>query len=210
VIAIVAFVALSGGGGGGKEAPKFKASTVVDLKVGESKVEGVNFSKAVTISDDAKNKILAALDTYVANAIVEPLRKGKADDAKLVTTFDAAAAAKVPADRAALTDEGLPTAVGKITVTTPPVALTGLADFDGNLILVSAAVDLHVTSRAEKGTTTIRRVASFVFAPDAGGDWKITAWTVGVTRAGFGVAVPPTAPGTPTTAATPTTKAPGT
>jgi hypothetical protein len=210
VIAILAFVVLSGGGGGGKDAPTFKASTAVDLKVGDAKVEGVNFTKAVTISDDAKNKILAGLGTYVENAIVEPLRKGKANDTKLVTTFDAAAAAKVPTDRATLTDEGLPKAVGEIKVTTPPVALTGLSDFDGNLILVSAVVDLQITSRAEKGTTKIHRFGTFVFAPDPGGDWKITAWTIVVTREGVGVPTATTTPGTPTTAATPTTKAPGT
>jgi hypothetical protein len=210
VIAILAFVVLSGGGGGGKQAATLKASTAVDLKVGDAKVEGVNFSKVVTISDDAKNKILAGLGTYVENAIVQPLRTGKADDTKLVTTFDAAGAAKVPADRAILTDEGLPKAVGEIKVTTPPVALTGLSDFDGNLILVSAAVDFHVTSRAEKGTTKIRRAGTFVFAPDPGGDWKITAWTIGVIRNGVGVSTVTTTPGAPTTTATPTTKAPGT
>ena len=121
VIAILGFVVLSGGGGG-KDAPTFKASTAVDLKVGATKVEGVNFSKAVEISADAQNKILSALGTYVENAIVEPLRKGKAVDTALVASFDAAAAPKVTgADRAILTDEGLPKAVGEIKVTTPPV-----------------------------------------------------------------------------------------
>jgi hypothetical protein len=210
VIAILAFVVLSGGGGGGKDAPTFKASTAVDLKVGASKVEGVNFSKAVELSADAQNKILSTLGTYVENAIVEPLRKGKADNTALLTSFDAAAAPKVPTDRAILTDEGLPKAVGEIKVTTPPVALTGLSDFDGNIILVSAAVDFHVTSRAEKGTTKIRRAGTFVFAPDPSGEWKITGWTIGVIRNGAGVSTATTVPATPTTAATPTTKAPGT
>jgi len=202
VLIVVAVVAL-GGGGGGKSGPEFKASTNVDLTVGEVKVFGVNPLKQIEFPPAIRDAVLSTLGTYVDNGIVNPLRKGKADNAALLTAFDAAAAPRLDGpDRAILVDEGLPKAVGAIKVTTPPVIMDALADRDGNIVLVTANVDLQVSSRAEKGTVKIRRLGSFVFAADANGAWKISGWTLSVTRTGPGVATAPTT-------APPATAAPG-
>ncbi len=153
---------------------------------------------------EVPGQVLAVLGTYVEDGIVAPLRKGKADDAALATVFDqAAVAALVGDERAIVLDEGLPKAVGKVRVTTPPVPLTVLLDKDGNTIAVTAGVQLAVTARAEKGNVQINRTGSFVFAPDEVAGWKITGWTLSTDRGGPGV--------TPTSAAaseTTTTVAP--
>jgi hypothetical protein len=191
VIVIVAAVfALAGGGG--KSGPQFKASTNVHLTVGTTKVESTG--APVQLGTDVSNQVLSTLGTYVDQAIVTPLRKG-VPGAALTKPFDAAAAAKLTSpgpDRAVLVDEHLPKAVGKITVSTPPVALTGLAGNDGKVILVTAAVNFTITARAANGTVRITRVGSFVFAQDQTGAWKIDAWTIHVQRAGPGVPAAPT------------------
>jgi hypothetical protein len=133
--------------------------------------------------------------------MVVPLRKGKAVDAKLATIFDQAAIARLAGtDRTLLLDEGLPKAVGRIDVTTPPVAMTGLADSEGKLLLVTATIDLAVEARAKRGVMTIQRTGSLVFIQQGDGSWLITGWTLHVERGGPGVATAPTT--VPTTATT--------
>jgi hypothetical protein len=187
---VIAVLVIAGGafaltsGGGGKSGPEFKASTAVDLKAGDTKVEFLGFS-GPAFPPEVRDQVLSSLGTYVEDGIVKALRTGKADDAGLDTVFDAAATARLTGpERATLLDEGLPKAVGEISVTTPAVAMTALADKGDALVLISASVDFKVKARAEKGTITIQRTGSFVFAPDEGGAWKITGWTLSVTRGG--------------------------
>jgi hypothetical protein len=144
------------------------------------------------------------LGTYVEDGIVAPLRKGTADDAALATVFDeAAVAALAGPERAIVLDEGLPKAVGKVTVTTPPVPLTVLVDKDGNAVAASAGVQLAVSARAAKGIVQITRTGSFVFAPDGAGGWKITGWTLSTDRGGPGVTPSSTAASVTTTTVAP-------
>ena len=56
-----------------------------------------------------------------------------------------------------LVDEGLPKAVGKVTVTAAPVPLTGLSTQDGKVLLVTAGIDFDIKAAAEKGIVTIKR-----------------------------------------------------
>lgn len=191
-----AALALSGGGDDEKSEPKFEASTSVDLEAGEAKVESVGFPPE--FPNDVGDQLLATMGAYVDRASVTPLRTGTADEVQLAEIFDAPAAARLTTpERGVLVDEGFPNAIGKIKVTSPPVALTALAERDGTIVLASTALDLRITARAEKGTIKIHRVGSLVYVPDGSGGWKITAWTVAVERSGPGVTVPTT---TPTTA----------
>jgi hypothetical protein len=191
-------LALASGGGGGSAGPEFKASTAVDLQAGETNVEFLGFT-APAFPSGVRDQILSSIGTYVEDGVVKPLRKGKADDAGLATVFDDAAVARLTGpERAILIDEGLPKAVGKVTVTTPAVAMTALADKGDALVLISASVDFKVKAQAEKGAVTIQRTGSFVFAPDQNGTWKITGWTLNVTRGGN--AIPPDTAPTTTTA----------
>ena len=202
VVAAGAFVLLSGGSDT-KSGPTFKASTAVDLQPGETTAAAASpFSG--TVPPEVPGQILSVLGTYVEDGIVAPLRKGKADDAALATVFDPAAIAALVGDqRAIVLDEGLPKAVGKVTVTTPPVPLTVLLDKDGKAIAVSAGVQLAVTARVEKGNVQINRTGTFVFAPDAAGGWKITGWTLSTDRGGPGVTPTSTAASVTTTTVAP-------
>jgi hypothetical protein len=194
VLAAGAVLALSGGDGGTSK-PKLKASTSVDLTVGETKVESLATPVPLPTEfpADVRDKVLSAIGTYVDEGMVAPLRKGTVDDAKLDVAFDTAAVARLTGtDRAVLVDEGLPKATGAVVVKTPPVPLTALSEVDGKIVLVSAAVDLDIRSRSEQGITTISRAGTIVFALQFTGDWKITAWTLHVDRNGAGFAPAPT------------------
>jgi hypothetical protein len=206
---VVAVIAIAGGafavlsGGGGDSGPEFEASTSVDLTAGEVQVVGLRL-EPIELPAEVRDQMLSTIGTYVDGGVVKALRTGKADDAELAPIFDAAATAQLAgAARTIVYDEGLPKAVGKITITTPPVAFTGLADAEGAIVLVSANLDLKITARAEKGTVTVQRTGSFVFAPDPTGVWKITGWTFAVTRGGTALPTTTTAPADPTASSTP-------
>ena len=141
--------------------------------------------------------VMTTLGEYAESAMVTPLRKGKPASAALANVFDAPALARLSGpDRTVVLDEGLPRAVGKIDVSSPPIPLTGLADASGNTILVSADVKLTAKARTEKGVIGVTRVGTFVLAPDASGIWKITGWTLTTDRRGPGTSVSPTTTGT--------------
>ena len=180
-----------------KITPTFKASTAVDLKPGPTQVRAVAFSN--DFPADTQSHVLSTLGAYVEKGVVAPLRTAKAVDTDLATIFDAGAKARlVGVERGIVLDEGLPKAIGKIGVTTPPVPLTALNDASGKVVLVSADVRFAITARTAKGTVTINRNGSLVFAPDPSGAWKITGWTLSTDRGGPGV-TPAAASSEPTT-----------
>jgi hypothetical protein len=182
--------------------PQFKASTAVDLQAGEATVSAVG--NPVEFPADVRDQVLTTLGAYVETGVVAPLRQGKADDAALATAFDPAAITRLSgADRALVLDEGLPKAVGRVSVTTPPVPLNALVDRDGKVVAISAGVQLAVNARAAKGTVQINRTGSFVLAPDAGGAWRITGWTLSTDRGGPGVTPAPAGSDSTTTTVAP-------
>lgn len=164
-----------------------------------------------TIPDDVRNAVMATLTGYVNAATVIPLQKGVVDDAGLATALAPAVAARLAGpDRAVLVDEGLPKAKSKskVKVSATPVALTGLADGAGSVVVVTATVDTTTTAKTTKGKLVIKRTGDLVLEPD-NGTWKITGYTLNVDRAGKAmrptttttVPVAPAAAPTPTTAA---------
>ena len=188
-IVITAGVILAVTSGGGDSGPEFKASTSVDLTAGETKIERTNaaFDAPPPIPADVQEQILGVVGRYVDEGVVGALRTGKADEAALAEIFDAAAVARLAGtDRPVVLDEGLPKAVGKVSVTTPAVAMTALANPDGTLLFVSANVEFTITAQAEKGTVHITRIGSFVLAPDPTTGWKITGWTLARRSLGSG------------------------
>lgn len=167
-----------------KEAgPPLHAPTSVELQPGTLTVEAVG--APFEFPADVRDLVLSTLGAYVDHGIVNPLRTRAADEAELATVFDAAALTRLAGtDRALVLDEGFPKAVGDVSVTTPPVAMTALADGDGKLVLVSATVALSVDAQTKQGRLEILRSGSLVFAPDAAGVWKITGWTLSTERGG--------------------------
>jgi len=186
-----------------KSGPELEASTAVDLKPGALKVDAVGFSNDFPV--DEQHQVLATLGAYVDNGIIAPLRKGKANDASLAAAFDPAAIARlVGPERATVLDENLPKVEGTITVKTPPVPISALADSDGKIVLVSTDVQFSVKARSAKGAVEINHTGSFVFAPDANGAWRITGWTLSTDRGGPGMPPASTpAPATKTTTVNP-------
>ena len=158
-----------------------------------------------TIPDEVRSKILAAVSTYVTAATVKPLQTGVVDDASLGTTLGPAATFRAGGpDRATLVDEGIPKATGRIVVNTLPLKLTGLADGDGRIVVVTARLDSIARTRTEKGAITISRKGDLVFTPD-GDTWKIDGYDLSVERSGKGLVVTTTdttaVPGAPTAGA---------
>ncbi len=201
VIAVGAGVAVVALGKSGPEGPRFRARTGVILEVGTATVESVG--APIEFPADVQEQVMATLRAYVDAAIVTPLRKQVADETALAEAFDAAALPRLAAgteDRAVLLDEGLPRALGRIVVDVAPVPLTGLADFQGQTVLVGAGFDADITARTRRGTTTITRSGSFDLTLDENGAWRISAWTMHVERSGRGVTNKTTTTTTTTTA----------
>ncbi len=198
LIAVVALVLMKNGDDKPSE-PEFEASTAVDLKVGQLQVVSPQGGENAFPSEIAE-ELLALTGQYVDEGIVVPLRKGAANDEKLGAIFDLAALNRLATDRAVLVDEGFPEAVGKVSVTAPPVNFLALAS-GPSVLLVTGAVDLTVKARLADGTATIHRMGTFVFAKQQSGEWRITGWTMHVDRTGPGVATTTTAATTPTTVA---------
>jgi len=178
-----------------KPVAKFSIGDVTIYKVGND---------PDTIPDDVRAKILAAISTYGNAATVKPLQTGVVDDASLATTLGPAATQRAAGgDRGALVDEGIPKAAGRIVVNTLPLKLTGLADADGHIVVVTARLDSIARTRTERGAITISRKGDLVFTPD-GDTWKIDGYDLAVERSGKGLVAPTTAttavPGAPTAA----------
>ncbi len=177
--------------GAGKDGPTYTASESVTLTVGPTAMNTVGFPGGM-VSVAISAPVMATLNAYVQSAIVDPLRKGKSNNDSLGKVFDLAALGRLSgADRAVVLDEGLPKAIGKITVTAPPVPLTGLASIGeggASVVLISADVQLAVQAQSANGVVGVTRNGSFVLAPAADGTWKITGWTLSTERRGPGTA----------------------
>lgn len=203
-IALVAVGVVVATGGGGKDTPPLDKSTTVQLTLGDLLVESVNPFEA-NFPPAASDAALAAIEAYVQDATVEPLRKGAVNEAKLAEIFDDAAVAYLAtADRAVLLDEGLPKAIGKVTVEGVPITLTVLLDNNKVPVLITATIDLAIEAQSKNGVMTVKRTGALVLAAQLDATWKITAWTLHVERGGPGVTPTPTDPtATTTTTVTP-------
>ncbi|MSO79496.1 MAG: hypothetical protein EXQ79_07790 [Acidimicrobiia bacterium] len=185
--------------GGGNDTASLDKGTTVQLALGDLSVESVNPFEA-EFPPDASKAALALIETYVHDATIEPLRTGAVTDAALAEIFDDAALAQLAtADRAVLLDEGLPKAIGKVTVEGIPIELTVLKDANKNLMLISATIDIEIKAQSKKGLVTIHRTGALVLIPQLDATWKITAWTLHVERGGPGVVATPTDATTTTT-----------
>jgi hypothetical protein len=174
-------------------------STTVELPLGS--VSADSAGPAVTVGPDQSQQVRAVLDTYVKDAMVQPLRSGTPVTADLGAVFDATTLASASTtDRGALLDEGLPKVTGDLTVVASPIALVGLGDQSGALTLVTAAtvLDVHGQTVAKGAPLHIVRRADFVLAPDGAGVWKVTGYDIVVTRDGAGLSETTTTSGAAT------------
>lgn len=178
--------------------------SVVKLTPGEVTVYKVGDAPE-TIPEDTRTAVLATLASYIKAATVKPLQTGKVDDATLAAVLAPGAAARLGGpDRAVLLDEGLPRATAKVKVAASPVALTGLADDRGAIVVVTANLDANATTKTARGKLGVKRSGEMVLEPD-NGTWKITGYTLTVDRTGKGAKTTtattvPAAPAAPTPA----------
>ena len=193
VVAIIAVVvALVAGGGDDKgtsagEATTAVPNTNVSLQLGD--VSADSAGPPAQLAPEQSAAILKLVGDYLTAATVDPLRSAKpAGD--LSGLFAAGALARVTGpDRAVVLDEGLPKVTGDLNITAQPVAVVGLADQGGGIVLATVAIDLDI-----QGVTTVKgdplrilRKGDLVLGPDGSGGWKITAFNIAVARTGAGL-----------------------
>ena len=145
ILAVVAVVALGGGGdgddtrGANRRSEQAVPNTNVVLRAGE--VTADSAGPPVTVSPEQSAAVIDTIGAYLEAATVKPLRSAQ-PAADLSAVFDPAALARATGvDRAAMVDEGLPKVTGDLDVVSTPVPITGLGDQDGNLVLVTAGID---------------------------------------------------------------------
>jgi hypothetical protein len=199
---VVAIVASGGGDDKGQQSTgtATRDTTTVDLPIGDvstaSAGPNANFSAAQAAD------LVKVIRAYVDDAIVTPLRSG-GEPADLSTVFDQGTLARVTGpDKPVMTDAGMPKVEGPLTVRSQPIAFVALGDQGGNVVLVSASIDLAAEGSVAhvKEPLHVGRVGDLVLAPDGAGGWKVTSYSISVNRTGGGV-------GPTTTAAPATTKA---
>lgn len=127
--------------------------------------------------DDAdRNAAMKSLQATFDATVVDPLRTGKAGSIDKVFTADAVAHAAGP-DRAAIYDEGLPTAKA-LVADKANVRLTALDGGAGPALIV-AKIDWDVRSADRK--VRVRRIGELSMVP-VFGTWLVGAYTVITTR----------------------------
>jgi hypothetical protein len=150
---------------------------------------------------DVRDRVVTTVKAYLTAATVKPLRRGAVDANALGAVADATVLARLNGpDRSTLVDEALPKAVGRMKVRARPLDLTGLADANGQVVLVTAALTVDVDGRSQQGRWRITRTGDLVMAPQPDGSWKLSGYDLAVTRSGKGLRVTKSAtPTTPTT-----------
>ena len=163
-----------------------KPKNILKLSAGDLTVYRVG-DDPQTIPDDVRDKVIATLTAYMYAATVKALQTGTVDEAAFAATLAPAAVTRASGpDRATLVDEGLPVAVVRIVVTSQPIALSGLADADGHVVVVTAGVTATAKTKTAKGVVKITRKGDFVLSPD-GDTWKIGGYDLVVDRSGKGL-----------------------
>jgi hypothetical protein len=187
--AVVAVLALSGGGGDHRAASPTTTSraTTVALQLGD--VTSASAGPAATFTAAQASDVLKVIGTYIDRAIVAPMHTG-GEAGDLASLFDAGTLARVSGpDKAVMTETGLPKASGSLKFRAQPVPFVALGDQSGAVVLVSASIDLTVDAKVVGSKTPlhVEQKGDLVLAPDAGGAWKVTSYSMSVTRNGGGV-----------------------
>ncbi|MGQ0824851.1 MAG: hypothetical protein ACT4OX_07480 [Actinomycetota bacterium] len=136
----------------------------------------------IVLDDAIAQAIVEASQRYVEVAVLAPLMEGAVDEG-YETMFDAAVATDATGpDRAALTDEGIPTAVATPAVTATPVRVDAIADQGGVVLLMATTFNLDIRAESADGEMSVVRTNELTFAPGPDGNWLVTAYRVSATR----------------------------
>jgi len=179
VVVLAIIVAIVAGGGSKAKKPQHVANSAgLALKIGTIDVQSAG--PPARINSSVQQSVLDSSQTYVDDAILAPLEKGRLDQA-YAQIFDRGVRRQATgADRATLTEVRTGTLKG-LKATATKVRLDGMGDQTGKLVLVAATFGVDVSAKGSGGPVKIQRLAELTFAPD-GGRWAVTAYRVGVKR----------------------------
>lgn len=136
----------------------------------------------VALDEATQQTVVAAAQAYVDAAILAPLNDGTVGEG-YDALFDAPVqASAVGADRAVLTDEGIPAPTESPTVTSTPVRIDALAAPDGSLTFLATSFGVEVATETANGPLAISRATELTFAATPEGSWLVTAYRVDVQR----------------------------
>ena len=153
-------------------------ATPVAFTVSSFVVEGATDPASV---ESVKAAVLSTFSRYLEEAVLTPLRSG-GPAGEITPLFTARAAEHLSAtgERNAFVDEGLPPAA-RIVARVAGLRLAGLADQNGDVVLVAARMDLTLVAGAPGVSITIDRGADLLLVADGDG-WKIDSYAVRVAR----------------------------
>ena len=153
------------------------SDTPVAFTVSSFTVEGPGRPDSV---EAVKTAVVRTFDRYLEDAVLTPLRSG-GPAGELRPLFTARAGEHMWAtDRNAFVDEGLPPA-SRIVAMVSGLHLVGLAEPGGEVVLVSARMDLKLVAGADADAVTIERGADLLLMAEGDG-WKIDSYQVRVSR----------------------------
>lgn len=132
--------------------------------------------QAPAFPTDVSAAVKTSLDTWLGRALTAPLRTGKPSSG-LEDVFTGPALLKISAagtERAALLEEGTPL-TGKVRQDRADAKLTAVAAPGGDVVLVTAQIDLSLSVSSGDGAVDVVRTGELVLVPDRG-SWRIDAF----------------------------------
>ncbi len=151
------------------------------LKLGKLDVQAGKTRKP--FSHTLAAQLLTLVNHYVATAVTRPLLTGK--HAGTLTDFQPSLAGRLKPgshDRAALTDDNVPPFATVSKTVLQPLALVGLEDASGQLVMVGGQLGVYVKGTTAGGPLTVSRLGSLVFEKGKGGKWLISGYSLYVRR----------------------------
>lgn len=140
----------------------------------------------VELPADVSLAVAQAVSLFLADMSAGPMVGAEVTDATRAARFTPAARASALGEhRAAMVDDGVPTAHA-ITAGPARLWLRGLARADGSLALVSATFDWQATGSGTSDPLVVHRQGQLGMAP-IDGAWLVDDYDVTVTRSGAGI-----------------------
>jgi hypothetical protein len=159
---------------GGTKPANVENSAGLTLELGDVEVQSAG--PPATISKSVQQSVLDASQSYVDDAILAPLEKGKLDRG-YEKLFDSGVRQSATGRDQATVTEARTGSVKPVKATATKVRLDGLGDQTGKVVLVAATFGVDVSGKGVK----IERLTELTFA-DEDGKWVVTAYRVGVQR----------------------------
>lgn len=135
-------------------------------------------AQAPPFPNDVAGAIKASLDTWLGSALVAPLQTGRPSSG-LDAVFTEPALARISAagaERSAMLEEGAPL-TGQVRQDRANANLTALTAPGGEIVLITAQIDMGHTVTSGDGLVDVVRSGELVLVPDRG-NWRIDAFDV--------------------------------